>query len=184
MNKLLFILPLCLLALILTSCEKQMVTPSPSTPAAMKSSPFLRATIVPDRRAPRTLSLLANLESEEKIDMLCRKVRTPGPYPNEQVTLDGLNMNDGCLEIECSYSGGCEMHLFALTWNGNYTNSQQNEVVMNLSHYGNGDFCEGWITKTRSWDMSVLDPPGRTSGTINVIINAWNGQSMSINYTY
>ena len=186
MNKLTIYLTLLTFAFGAVACEKEQVLPQPQIPPANKNTPtrILRAEIAPDRINPRFGDLITDLEREEDLNPACRELRNPSPFLNEQFTLEGLTMNDGCMDINLAFSGGCEQHLFALTWNGEYANTQQSEVTLNLLHYSNGDMCEAWITESRGWDLSPIRVQGRTSGSILVNVVGWNGQTRSINYTY
>ena len=71
-------------------------------------------------------------------------------------TIGAVRMNGDNLEIEVSYAGGCEDHVFDLSWSGTYLKSHPAQVVLDLRHNAHGDMCEAYITETVVIDVSEL----------------------------
>lgn len=60
------------------------------------------------------------------------------------------------LTIEASYSGGCELHDFAVCWDQSFAESAPVQVWLEIWHDANGDACEAYETQTLSFDLTPL----------------------------
>lgn len=65
-------------------------------------------------------------------------------------------VTDDILNIDVSYSGGCEEHDFNLIWDGSFLKSSPAQAEVYLSHDAKGDSCEAEISKSLSFDLTPM----------------------------
>lgn len=90
------------------------------------------------------------------------------PYKIINIGLEG-----DILEINVSYSGGCEEHEFSLIGDSSFKKSLPVQIEVVLSHNDNDDPCDGIYTEELAFDLSPLkekwqEAYQKNSGTIIV----------------
>jgi hypothetical protein len=79
--------------------------------------------------------------------------------PADPFTIKDAKIKNDCLEILVSFSGGCEVHEFIMTYTelpafSNYSGT------LTLGHNSHGDKCEALITQTISFNLAPLQLKG------------------------
>ncbi len=72
------------------------------------------------------------------------------------VTISHVELNKDTLEIDVTYSGGCEDHSFELLFNGQFAKSLPVQAHLVLYHNANKDQCKKLITEKLKFDVSAL----------------------------
>lgn len=67
----------------------------------------------------------------------------------------GIQGNDKLI-LEVGYGGGCKVHDFQLSWDGQVLKSLPPQIVLTLSHNSNGDTCKALINETLIFDLSSV----------------------------
>jgi hypothetical protein len=77
--------------------------------------------------------------------------------PSDPFTLNDAKIEDDCLHISVSFSGGCAAHEFIMTYAGLPDFSEYDYTgKLTLGHNNHGDMCEAYITQTVSFDLKPL----------------------------
>ncbi len=103
----------------------------------------------------------------------------PNDYPQDGFAINNVEIISDCIEIEVSYSGGCEEHEFILgvVWPECGTPPVPPPGLF-LCHNANNDNCEAYITEIRQFDLSLLQQQdsNATSFTLyqNIQQSTWN----------
>lgn len=90
------------------------------------------------------------------------------------------------LEINVSYSGGCEEHEFSLFGSSSFNESSPVQIEVVLSHNDNNDPCDGICAEKLAFDLSPLkekwqEAYQQNSGTIIIWLE---GVEESISYEF
>ena len=90
------------------------------------------------------------------------------------------------LEINVSYSGGCEEHEFSLFGPSSFKENSLVQIEVVLSHNDNDDPCDGVCTEKLTFDLSPLkekwqEAYQQNSGTIIIWLE---GMEASISYEF
>jgi hypothetical protein len=108
----------------------------------------------------------------------------PSNYPEDPFVLDSVFIENDRLLCIVSYSGGCYEHNFKLLYRENNIDNQP-DINAFISHNGNGDLCEAWITDTLCFNIVTfqVEPSGETEITIspNSLISSF---SLVLSYNY
>lgn len=75
--------------------------------------------------------------------------------PSDPFTILNAKIENDCLEITLSYSGGCEVHEFIMIYN-ELPHFSQYSGTLTLSHNSHNDVCEALITDTIGYDLTPL----------------------------
>ena len=82
--------------------------------------------------------------------------------------INDVTLNENCLEVSFSYSGGCQDHQIDLVWQGEGSSVFNPWITLRVKH-DNMDLCEAYITETRSFDLnSIKEAP------FNIKIEGWD----------
>jgi len=76
--------------------------------------------------------------------------------PSDAISVTGIVLSEGTLELSVQYSGGCEEHdfyAFAEYW---IKESNPPMVTLHLVHNGHGDTCEANVSDSLSFDLSEM----------------------------
>lgn len=71
-------------------------------------------------------------------------------------------VDDDCLQIKLSYSGGCQEHIIDLARMHPWTASSSTVPTFEIRHNANGDLCEAYFTKEFRFDLKPLKLEGKT----------------------
>ena len=73
----------------------------------------------------------------------------------DPVTINNIRLTNDLLEINVSYGGGCEEHVFKLIASS-FMESNPVQVNIVLSHEDNDDSCDMWIIETYIFNLIPL----------------------------
>ena len=60
------------------------------------------------------------------------------------------------LKVNLSYAGGCKQHSFEIIWNGIIYTDKPCFINLLITHNGNSDLCEAYITETIAINLKEL----------------------------
>lgn len=83
----------------------------------------------------------------------------PLDFPANPFRILSAEINNDCLAITLSYSGGCGIHEFIMSYS-ELPSFSPYTGTLTLSHNAHRDMCEAWITKTISYDLTALQRDG------------------------
>jgi hypothetical protein len=103
--------------------------------------------------------------------------------PSDPFNILHAKIEDDCLEITLSYSGGCKVHEFIMTYTklphfGIYSGT------LTLSHNAHGDLCEALITDKIRYDLIPLQEAGSGMVRLNLIKSGDQDYQLMIDYYY
>jgi len=77
--------------------------------------------------------------------------------PSDPFTINNAKIEDDCLHISVSFSGGCAAHEFIMTYSDlpGFDQYEYNGKLI-LGHNSHGDMCEAYITQTVSFNLKPL----------------------------
>ena len=75
--------------------------------------------------------------------------------PNDPVFMHEAYIDGDCLHLKVSFSGGCRNHEFSLVYITDDQPDDQNPLLT-LMHYANGDMCEAALSMELRFDISTL----------------------------
>jgi hypothetical protein len=70
-------------------------------------------------------------------------------------------VDDDCLQIKLSYSGGCQEHTIDLARMHPWTASSSTVPTFEIRHNANGDMCEAFFTRELRYDLTPLRLEGK-----------------------
>jgi hypothetical protein len=82
--------------------------------------------------------------------------RLNGTSEGDSFEFNFIARNNDILEVEVTYSGGCETHTFEVIWDGIIYTDEPCHANLILVHNANSDTCEASITKTLYIDLKQL----------------------------
>lgn len=91
-------------------------------------------------------------------------------FRNDAVSIQEIKVNNNCISILLSFSGGCREHKINLVCLKPVTNATEIPVI-EIRHNANGDMCEAWLTRDYGFDLRTL----KSLGIKEVTIRAKNG---------
>jgi hypothetical protein len=105
--------------------------------------------------------------------------------PRDPITINKIRRIRDILLFNISYGGGCEEHEFQLI-STSFMESYPIQVNIILSHKGNDDPCDMWITETLTFNILPLKDSYQKSyyeesGIIIMNIDGWN---IPLNYEF
>ena len=74
----------------------------------------------------------------------------------DEYVLNAATITDDTLELNVSYSGGCEKHQFTLVSSGVFLESFPVQLRVDLAHNANNDSCEAWLTTDYHFDLNAI----------------------------
>lgn len=74
----------------------------------------------------------------------------------DPLNVNSVSLNNDEIKFNISYSGGCKEHIVELYAFKEIQKTNPAQVTLLLSHNGNGDMCEAYLTKTVSFNLSNL----------------------------
>jgi hypothetical protein len=118
--------------------------------------------------------------------IILQRVDNTSAYSNlaaDPFSIMNVKIEDDCLKITLSYSGGCEIHEFIMTYNelpqfGIYSGT------LTLSHNAHGDMCKALITKTIGYDLSPLQKDKSNMVRLNLVKSGDRDYQLIIDYYY
>jgi hypothetical protein len=105
--------------------------------------------------------------------------------PRDEFVINYAKIEDDCLEINVSYSGGCKDHEFILAkidpWCGT---PPIPPTTLELRHNANNDMCEAYLTNSVFFNLIPLQMQDSTSTQIILITNIDDNYSDTLTYNY
>ena len=77
------------------------------------------------------------------------------PIGEDTVSIESGGLKGDKLILDVVYGGGCRPHDFQLSWDGNILESKPPQVILSLTHNGNGDPCRALLRQRLQFDLSV-----------------------------
>jgi len=109
---------------------------------------------------------------------------SPGPYPfpywADDFHINSAWIEDDCINLSVTYSGGCETHLFRLVKAFNTFDTPPLTRTFKLDHQGFDDACDALITETISFNLTGAVTPSDTSIKIINISDGLNTITISL----
>ena len=100
----------------------------------------------------------------------------------DEYVLNSATITGDALEINVSYSGGCQKHQFTLVSSGVFLESFPVQLRVFIAHNANNDSCEAWLTDDYHFDLNAIKmlyqaAYHQEAGTIILLLeNVPNGQ--------
>lgn len=104
------------------------------------------------REAVQTVAAFAENVAPVVVDMDA----DPDRWVRDPAVLDGWEVSGDLAQLRVAYSGGCAVHHFDLIAFGGWQESSPVQISAFLSHDGNGDVCEAWLTRDLLFDLRPL----------------------------
>lgn len=105
--------------------------------------------------------------------------------PNDTLAVNYAKIVDDCLEINVSYSGGCEDHDLYLykvePWCGT---PPLPPTTLQLLHDANNDMCEAYLTHSVFFDLTTIQIEDSASMKIILMTNLNDNYSQELIYNY
>ncbi len=95
-------------------------------------------------------------------------------FPNDPVNIIEIAVNEDCLFLLVSYSGGCQKHEFDLVEN-NEKDADEDTAIIELRHDGNNDLCEAALSTELQFNLLSLKEKGYTKFQFNALLE--NGET-------
>ena len=93
-------------------------------------------------------------------------------WPNDYYIINSVSLSESQeLELNISYSEGCEEHEYELLQNPLFCVTPPIFISIKLSHNANGDICEAWVIKDLCFDISSIYAG---NGTNEITIGLYN----------
>jgi hypothetical protein len=106
-------------------------------------------------------------------------------WPNDYVLIQSAEIKNDNLILNVNYSGGCKTHIFKLIISTAIAKSNPPQTRMFLSHYGNSDFCEAYISEELVFDLTTYKNYLLTHfGTFSSIIFHLESYDLPIVYSF
>jgi hypothetical protein len=80
----------------------------------------------------------------------------PVDWKRDQFALDSAVVDGDSIWITIKYSGGCQVHTFALFMSPGIIKTNPPQVELYLRHSGHGDACRVLITQTIAFDIAPI----------------------------
>jgi len=107
------------------------------------------------------------------------------PFPRDTFEINFARIENDCIEINVSYSGGCEDHNFYLAkidpWCGT---PPIPPTTLELRHNANNDMCEAYLTNSVFFDLTPLRLNDSVKMQIILITNLNDNYSKELTYNY
>lgn len=113
---------------------------------------------------------------------------TPGDaFGVDPYVLNSATITADTLEVNVSYGGGCEAHVFTLIVSEAFLESAPVQLNISLAHIANGDACEAWLTETYRFDLLPIKQvyqAGYGSGAGTVVLRLADAPDGQLVYTF
>ena len=113
--------------------------------------------------------------------------RSKTPKTSADFQLNKASITEDQLDLQVSYGGGCEDHIFSVYWDGNFDEAEGvTSISLIINHIDNNDGCEAYITETVSFDLTkvkeaflIAHPTKPGQVTLKL-----SGQGKQLDYTF
>ncbi len=98
--------------------------------------------------------------------------------PRDDFEIGSVSIVGDRLELEVTFGGGCEDHVFDGCWDGAFAESDPVQIWAFVSHDANDDACAAWVGQTVSLDLSPMrvayqEGYQTMSGEIEIHLEGW-----------
>lgn len=110
-----------------------------------------------DRGIPADVVFIEELNCTSYVDLYFSNYDSLARDP---IYLHEAFVDEDCLQIKISYSGGCKQHTIDLARMHPWIPGSSTVPVFEIRHNGNGDMCEAYFTREFRFDLSPLKAEG------------------------
>ena len=110
-----------------------------------------------DRGVPADVVFIEELNCTSYVDLYFSNYDSLARDP---IYLHEAFVDEDCLQIKISYSGGCKQHTIDLARMHPWIPGSSTVPVFEIRHNGNGDMCEAYFTREFRFDLSPLKAEG------------------------
>ncbi len=110
-----------------------------------------------DRGIPAEVVFIEELNCASYVDLYFSNYDSLARDP---VFLHEAFVDEDCLQIKISYSGGCKQHTIDLARMHPWIPGSSSVPVFEIRHHANGDMCEAYFTREFRFDLSPLKAEG------------------------
>ena len=110
-----------------------------------------------DRGIPADVVFIEELNCTSYVDLYFSNYDSLARDP---IYLHEAFVDENCLQIKISYSGGCKQHTIDLARMHPWIPGSSTVPVFEIRHNGNGDMCEAYFTREFRFDLSPLKAEG------------------------
>lgn len=110
-----------------------------------------------DRGIPADVVFIEELNCTSYVDLYFSNYDSLARDP---IFLHEAFVDEDCLQIKISYSGGCKQHTIDLARMHPWIPGSSTVPVFEIRHNGNGDMCEAYFTREFRFDLSPLKAEG------------------------
>ena len=110
-----------------------------------------------DRGIPADVVFIEELNCTSYVDLYFSNYDSLARDP---IFLHEAFVDEDCLQIKISYSGGCKQHTIDLARMHPWIPGSSTVPVFEIRHNGNGDMCEAYFTSEFRFDLSPLKAEG------------------------
>lgn len=110
-----------------------------------------------DRGIPAEVVFIEELNCASYVDLYFSNYDSLARDP---VFLHEAFVDEDCLQIKISYSGGCKQHTIDLARMHPWIPGSSSVPVFEIRHNANGDMCEAYFTREFRFDLSPLKAEG------------------------
>lgn len=110
-----------------------------------------------DRGIPAEVVFIEELNCASYVDLYFSNYDSLARDP---IYLHEAFVDEDCLQIKISYSGGCKQHTIDLARMHPWIPGSSTVPVLEIRHNGNGDMCEAYFTRELRFDLSPLKAEG------------------------
>ena len=110
-----------------------------------------------DRGVPAEVVFIEELNCASYVDLYFSNYDSLARDP---VFLHEAFVDEDCLQIKISYSGGCKQHTIDLARMHPWIPGSSSVPVFEIRHNANGDMCEAYFTREFRFDLSPLKAEG------------------------
>ena len=110
-----------------------------------------------DRGIPADVVFIEELNCTSYVDLYFSNYDS---LTRDPIFLHEAFVDEDCLQIKISYSGGCKQHTIDLARMHPWVPGCSTVPVFEIRHNGNGDMCEAYFTREFRFDLSPLKAEG------------------------
>lgn len=131
---------------------------------------------------PATESLDKNVETAapapQQTQPACKALVEKSTMPkSDLVDQVEASINGDCLDLNLTFGGGCNEHLFDLYWDGSFMKSFPPQVNLRLFHDKKGDACKAIVEQKASFDLKPIQNGGEV--VINLYVDGNETQTLT-----
>ena len=91
---------------------------------------------------------------------------------NDPVHIHEVTVDNDCLYLKLSFSGGCQSHKIELARIHSDSHDETEIPLLEIRHDANGDMCEAWLTQEVQFDLTALKEDGITQFQLEALLTS------------